>query len=462
MKIDLKTLHFDNAPKIITDVPGPKSRQILGLQRSYEGSAVTYSRGIPVAIEEAKGATLRDVDGNVYIDFFGGAAVVSAGHSNPYILEAIRKQEARLIHTLDLATSVREELVRRLVSLAPGDLKDNAKVIFGGPTGSDAVEAAVKLVKYYTKRHIMISFEGAYHGMTGTALALTGDTFFKEAYMPLGQPVQFVPYAYCYRCAFGLNYPGCGLACLKYIDHILEDPASGVCDVAGVIVEPIQGEGGSIVPPEEFIKGLREVADKHSVPLIIDEVQSGLGRTGKLFACELYGVTPDVMTMSKALGGGIGFPLSGIMYKKEMDVWRPGAHIGTFRGFLPAMAGGLAYLEFLEENNILEHVSNLGKYMLKRLGEIEDQSRLVGEVRGRGLMLGVELVKDRRSREPAPDLAKELRKECVKRGLIIEIGGHFHNVARFLPPLVLTVDLAEKGLSIFKEALRTVEKRYFD
>lgn len=459
MRIDFDSLHFEDAPKIVTDVPGPRSREILRLQKMYEGNAVTYSRGIPIAIEEARGATLRDVDGNIYIDFFGGAAVVAAGHSNPVILEVVRSQEEKLIHTLDLATSIREKLVSRLVSLAPGELRNNAKILFGGPTGSDAVEAAVKLAKFYSRRHLMISFEGSYHGMTGIALALTGDTFFKKAYMPLGQPVQFVPYAYCYRCAFGLEYPSCGLACIKYIDHILEDPASGVCDVAGVIVEPIQGEGGSIVPPTDFIRELRYITEKHGVLLIIDEVQAGLGRTGRLFACEHFGVTPDIMTVSKALGGGIGLPLSGIIYRKDLDVWNPGAHIGTFRGFLPAMAGGLAYLDFIEHNNVLQHVEDLGNYMLRWLKELEEKSNIVGEARGRGLMLGVEIVHDKESKKPAPDLAKKLRTECVRRGIIIEIGGHYHNVARFLPPLVLTKELAERGLSIFEEALATIENK---
>ena len=393
----------------------------------------------------------------IYIEtFFGGAAVVAAGHCNPIILEAIRKQGERLIHTLDLATAVREELAEKLVKLSPGKLKNNAKVLFGGPTGSDAVESAVKLAKYNTNAHGMISFEGGYHGMTGTALALTADTFFKKNYMPIGQPVHFVPYPYCYRCPFGLKYPDCGLACVKYLDHILNDPGSGVCDIAGIIVEPIQGEGGSIVPPDEFLKELKIIAEKYSIPLIVDEIQSGMGRTGKLFACEHYNITPDIVTVSKALGGGIGFPLSGILYKKELDVWKPGAHIGTFRGFLPAMAGGIAYLNFLEENNILEHVAQLGKYMLKRLKEIKEENKIVGEVRGRGLMLGAELVYDKKTRKPAPELAKKLRMECVKRGVVIEIGGHYHNVARILPPLVLTKDLADKGLNIFEKTLKVV------
>jgi len=459
MKIELSSLHFKEAPKLVTEIPGPKSRTILKNQHLFEGNAVSYSRGIPVAFEEAKGATLKDVDGNVYIDFFGGAAVVGAGRCNPIILDAVKKQEEKLIHTLDLATGVREELAEKLVKLAPGGLKGNAKVLFGGPTGSDAVEAAVKLAKYNTGAHVMISFEGGYHGMSGNALALTADTFFKKKYMPMGQPVHFVPYAYCYRCPFGLEYPDCDLTCAKYLDHVLSDPASGICDVAGIIIEPIQGEGGSIVPPDEFLVEIRKITEEHSIPLITDEIQSGMGRTGKLFASEHAGITPDIVTVSKALGGGIGFPISGIIYEKELDVWHPGAHIGTFRGFLPAMAAGIAYLEFLEKNDILEHVIHLGEYMLKRLKELEEGSKIVGEARGRGFMLGVELVHDKKTKKPAPELAKELRIECVKRGVIIEVGGHYHNVARILPPLVLTKELADKGLDAFEDALESIEHK---
>jgi len=458
-KIDLSSLHFEEAPKLITEIPGPKSKEILKKQSLFEGNAVSYSRGIPVAFEEARGATLKDVDGNVYIDFFGGAAVLGAGHSNPIILEAVKKQEEKLIHSLDLATEVREELAEKLIKIAPGELQNNAKILFGGPTGSDAVEAAVKLAKYNTGAHVMISFEGGYHGMSGTALALTADTFFKKKYMPVGQQVHFAPYAYCYRCPFGLKYPDCDLVCTKYLDHMLSDPSSGICDVAGIILEPVQGEGGSIIPPNDFLVEVRKIAEEHSIPLITDEIQSGMGRTGKLFASEHAGITPDIVTVSKALGGGIGFPLSAIIYKKELDVWHPGAHIGTFRGFLPAMAAGIAYLEFLEKNNILEHVSSLGEYMLKRFKELEEKSRIIGEARGKGFMLGIELVYDKKTKKPAPELAKELRKECVKRGVIIEVGGHYHNVARVLPPLVLTKELADKGIDAFEDALKVVERK---
>lgn len=457
-RIDLSTLHLHEAPKIHGEVPGPNSQRFLNLQDKYEGRAVSYSNGIPVAFAKAKGATLEDVDGNIYVDFFGGAAVVGAGHSNPVILEAIKRQEEEMIHSLDLATEVREELSKRLVDLAPDGLRGKSKVLFGGPTGSDAVEAAIKLAKYNTKAHSLISFEGGYHGMTGNALAITADTFFREKIMPMGQPVQFMPYAYCYRCPLNLKYPECGVRCATYINHMIEDPSSGVCDVAGIIVEPVQGEGGSVVPPNEFLLQLSETARENSIPFITDEIQCGLGRTGKLFASEHSAVKPDIITISKALGGGIGYPLSAIIYREDYDVWTPGSHIGTFRGFLPAMAGGVAYLDFLKDNDILEHVTHLGNHILKRLVEIEEANDAVGEARGEGLMLGFELIQNKETKKASPELASRLRTEGVKRGVIIEVGGHYHNVARILPPLVLTTELADSGLDALEEALKAAIK----
>lgn len=458
-RIDLSSLSLAGAPKIKGNVPGKNSRKVLDLQDRFEGGAVSYSNGIPVVFRKARGATLEDVDGNIYVDFFGGAAVVGAGHSNPVILQAIKAQQEDMVHSLDLATEVREEFSKKLVELAPGKMRGKSKILFGGPTGSDAVEAAIKLAKFNTGMHSLISFEGGYHGMTGNALAITADTSFRKSYMPMGQPVQFMPYAYCYRCPLGLEYPECGIKCAGYLEHVLSDPSSGVCDTAGMIVEPVQGEGGSIVPPREFLAEVSKTAHEHSIPLIADEIQCGMGRTGTLFASEDFEIEPDVITVSKALGGGIGYPLSAIIYRSELDKWQAGAHIGTFRGFLPAMAGGLAYLDFLKDNKILEHVNNLGNRILKRLNEIEASSEVVGESRGKGLMLGFEMVQDKRSRKPSPELASKLRHEAVKRGVIIEIGGHYHNVARILPPLVLTSELADRGLDVLEDALKaTVHK----
>jgi diaminobutyrate-2-oxoglutarate transaminase len=452
--MDFRDLSFSGAPLIKTPPPGPKSKEYLDYQSSHEGSAVSYPKAMPMALHRAKGATVEDVDGNLYIDFFGGAGVMNVGYSNSEVIEAAASQLVKLTHSLDVPTPARKALVETLLSLLPDSLN---KVFFGGPTGSDAVESAVKLARYNSQHYPLIAFEGGYHGMTAGALSLSSGLGFKEDFLPLLPEVHFVPYAYCYRCTFRKKPDSCELDCAKYLEHILEDPHSGVGKPAAVIVEAIQGEGGSIVPPDQFIPKIREICSKHEIIMIDDEIQTGFCRTGKMFALEHTDTLPDVVTMSKALGG-LGFPISCMAYRKKLDTWPEGKHIGTFRGNVVAHAAGKAGLDFMVKNKLAEHASNLGRSMLSWLKEIEKDSRIVGEARGKGLMLGVEFVKGKESKEPAPELAKKVRTFCHRHGLLIEIGGHYSNVARFLPPLVLTEELALKGIEIFEDAIRETEK----
>jgi len=451
--MDFRKLSFPEAPSIKTVPPGPKSKEFLDFQAASESAAVSYPRGMPMAIAGAKGATVEDVDGNVYIDFFGGAGVMNVGHSNPQVIEAALRQSAVFTHSLDFPNPARRSLVEILRTLLPASLN---KLFFGGPTGSDAVEAAMKLAKYNKKRTPMIAFEGAYHGMTSGALSLTSHLSHKEDFLPLVPDVHFVPYAYCYRCVFGKEPETCEVDCAGYLEHVLDDPHSGVGKPSAVIVEAIQGEGGSVVPHHLFLPRIREICDKNDILLIVDEIQAGFCRTGKMFAFEHSGVLPDIVTMSKALGG-TGFPISGVAYKQELDTWPPGKHIGTFRGNALAYAAGHAALQFMIANDIAEHSSELGRRMLSQLKEIERESGIVGEARGKGLMLGIELVHDKVSKKPAPELARQVRTFCHRHGLLIEIGGHYNNVARFLPPLILTEDLARKGLEIFADAVQNAE-----
>jgi diaminobutyrate-2-oxoglutarate transaminase len=248
----------------------------------------------------------------------------------------------------------------------------------------------------------------------------------------------------------------CELECGKYLEHVIEDSHSGVGEPAAILVEAIQGEGGSIVPDERFIPAIRKVCDDYGILMIADEIQAGFCRTGKMFAVEHTGTVPDIMTMSKALGG-VGFPISGIAYREELDTWPAGKHIGTFRGNLAAYAGGAAAIRFMQENGLAERTSRLGERMLSLLAQLEKDSGIVGEVRGKGLMIGVEFVRERDSKEPAPEFASEVRTLCHQRGLLIEIGGHYSNVARFLPPLVITEDLIGKGVELFVDAVGDVE-----
>jgi diaminobutyrate-2-oxoglutarate transaminase len=449
-------MHFSPAPAISGRVPGPGSQRMLAEQAALESRARSYPRSVPIALQEGRGATIRDVDGNTYVDFFGGAGTLNVGHGNPVVARAASEQQERLVHALDFPTVPKLTLMRRLKRLLPGALARTARFHFGGPTGSDAVEAAMKLVRAHTGRRAMVAFQGSYHGMTADALSVTSDV---ECGGPLDTPVHFMPFPYCYRCPLGLVPQSCGLACAKLLESSLDDSYSGVPEPAGVIVEAIQGEGGTVVPPAGWLAEVRRITRDHEVPLIVDEIQTGFGRTGTMFACEDDGVTPDVIVLSKALGG-IGYPLSGIAYDETLDTWGPGAHIGTFRGHQVAMAAGAEAIEFMVRMDLPRHARELGELALGLLREAAAGESLpgIGEVRGRGLMIGVELVRDRETREPWPELAAAVRETCCQKGLIIEIGGHHRNVARFLPPLVISRGLLVRGIEIFAEALRETER----
>jgi diaminobutyrate-2-oxoglutarate transaminase len=447
-------MHFEPAPALVGEVPGPRSREMLEEQERLESKARSYPRSVPIAIEEGRGATMRDVDGNTFIDFFGGAGVLNVGHSHPAALKAAAEQQQKLVHSLDFPTEPKLRLMRKLKQLLPGRLRESARFHFGGPTGSDAIEAALKLTRAHTGREAVVAFQGSYHGMTSGALSVTSDVGLGG---PVTSSVHFMPYPYCYRCPLGLQPDSCEMACAKLLDTSLEDPHSGLPKPAAVIVEPIQGEGGTIVPPDGWLTELRRITVKHDVPLICDEIQTGFGRTGKMFAYEHDGIEPDVITLSKALGG-IGYPISCIAYDERLDGWAPGAHIGTFRGHQVAMAAGLAAIEFMQEVDLAGHAAELGELTLGLLGEAQESLPCVGDVRGRGLMIGIELVKDRDSKEPWPEMARQIRTECFKRGVVIEVGGHFANVARFLPPLVISRKLLLTGVEIFIESVRAAEE----
>jgi diaminobutyrate-2-oxoglutarate transaminase len=446
-------MHFEPAPALSGEVPGARSRELLAEQEELESSARSYPRSVPIAIEAGRGATMRDVDGNTFIDFFGGAGVLNVGHNHPDVVKAAAEQQDKLVHALDFPTTPKLRLMRKLKSLLPGRLRESARFHFGGPTGSDAIEASLKLTRAHTGRETVIAFQGSYHGMTAEALSVTSDVGFGG---PTSTPVHFMPYPYCYRCPLGLKPDSCELACARLLDTSLEDPHSGIPTPAAVLVEPIQGEGGTIVPPDGYLTELRRITHKHDVPLICDEIQTGFARTGTMFAVEHDGITPDVMTLSKALGG-IGYPISCIAYDSKLDTWKQGAHIGTFRGHQIAMAAGFAAIEFMQEVDLPAHAARLGELTLELLRDAQDTLPSVGDVRGRGLMIGIELVRDRDSKQPWPEMAAQIRTECFHRGVIIEVGGHYGNVARFLPPLVISRKLLLTGVEIFIESVRAAE-----
>jgi diaminobutyrate-2-oxoglutarate transaminase len=322
-----------------------------------------------------------------------------------------------------------------------------------GPTGADAVEAAIKLAKFTTKKPGVISFEGGWHGVSGVSLSLTAKRAAKVNYLPGVPEVYFVPFPYCYRCPFGMKHPDCGLACAHYLEHLIKDPDTGLAAPGAILIEPIQGEGGIVVPPDGYMAEIRRICDQHGLLLIADEIQTGFCRTGAMFAMENEKVTPDIMTISKSMGSGL--PISGIVFRKDLDSWAPGAHVGTFRGNALSCAAGIAGIEFMERNRLHERSAMLGKVVLDRMKALQSRFDVIGDVRGRGLYVGVELAKSDSNRSPDPDLLARLQKQCFPKGLIVWKGGRSGNVARIMPALVITEELLDAGLMIFEEGLKS-------
>ncbi|OIB58993.1 aspartate aminotransferase family protein [Natrialba sp. SSL1] len=440
-------IHFDDAPDV-GSVPGPATKSLLERQQEIDSSAVAYPNDIPIAFEEGKGATVRDADGNTYIDMFAGIGVLNVGHSNPYVLEAVHDQTDKFVHTVDFPTDARLELIEKLDEIAPSGLRGNNRVVFGGPTGSDAIEASIKLSKYNSDGDGLIAFRGSYHGATTGAMSVTSNTKLKKHYAPLLSDVVHAPYPHPFRQE---KTPEEAVDhALEEVQQIVEDPYGGLANPAGIIVEPIQGEGGIVTPPAGFLQGLRDIADDNDVTLVFDEIQSGLGRTGQWWASDWEDVTPDAMTSAKALGG-VGFPLSATMYKEELDTWGSGDHAGTYRGHVVGMRAGTRAIEYIQEHDLLAHARDLGEYIRDRLHEAADETDQLADVRGKGLFIGAEFVDE--NGEPDSDVVDAIQQYCFEHGVLVWTAGRHGNVLRLLPPLVLTHDLAETALDVIADAV---------
>jgi diaminobutyrate-2-oxoglutarate transaminase len=434
---------------------------LLERQEARESNARSYPRRIPLALKRAHGVYVEDVEGRVFIDCLAGAGTLALGHNHPAVVAALRRvlADGLPLHTLDLTTPVKDRFVEDLFATLPEELARHGKVQFCGPTGADAVEAALKLVKTATGRGTVLAFHGAYHGMTQGALNLMGNLGPKGPLNGVLQGVQFLPYPYDYRCPFGLHGEAGARAGLRYIDAVLGDPESGVPPPAGLILEAVQGEGGVVPAPDDWMRGLRKITAAAGVPLIVDEVQTGFGRTGRLFAFEHAGIAPDAVVLSKALGGGL--PLAVLVYRGELDLWRPGAHAGTFRGNQLAMAAGSATIRQIRAEGLHLHAERVGRRFLGQLAELQRDYPQLGDVRGRGLMIGVEIVDPDGGRNgsggapAAPGLASAIQGECLRRGLIVELGGRHGCVMRFLPPLIVTERQIDRVFDIFAAAVRT-------
>lgn len=446
--------HLAEKANIITSsVPGARSQELLDIQREIEGNVVSYPRSFPIAIRRAKGAIIEDVDGNQFIDFFAGAGVLNLGHCNPEILPYVERQQQELIHALDFPTENKMTAIKNILSELPKELRDSYKVSFGGPTGSDAIEAAIKLAKIKTGRDGIIAFAGGYHGMSAGALAVTSDVNFRKKIWSLMPNVHFLPFNYCYRCPFSQTPGNCNLSCVDYLRDVIENQHSGVNKPAAILLEPIQGEGGNIPASKKYLQEVIKVARDHDILVIFDEIQCGFYRSGDFLAFMESGVDPDIITISKGIGG-LGFPLSGLIYKKEIEAWGPGAHIGTFRGNQVSLAAANGAFDFVRRHNVEKHVKEISTYLMEGLQGLAEICPFLGDIRGRGLMIGLEFVKDKHSKKPYAAFVKDFKTNCFQQGLLFEVGGHHGNVARIVPPLIITPSIIDAAIEIMKKGLK--------
>jgi 4-aminobutyrate aminotransferase/(S)-3-amino-2-methylpropionate transaminase len=435
-----------------TPVPGPKSRA-LGERRE---AAVPrgVSQATPVYVARAQDAWLDDVDGNRYLDFAGGIGCLNVGHRNHAVTSAIEEQLQEFLHTCVQITPYESyiRLAERMNALTPGDF---SKKTFFMNSGAEAVENAIKIARAHTGRSGVIAFEDAFHGRTMMALALTSKTHpYKAGFAPFPGEVYRIPYAYCYRCSYSLEYPSCDVFCARHLEDTFRRIVASE-DVAAVIAEPVLGEGGFVAPPPEFFRIVMEICREHGVLFIADEVQSGFGRTGKMFASEHYGIEPDILVTAKSLGGGL--PLSAVTGRSEiMDAPGAGGLGGTFVGNPLSCAAANAVLDVFESGDLLSRAEDIGKRFQNRAQEWKRRFEIIGDVRGLGAMRAIELVKSRQTREPAPDETKRISEFCYEHGLITVTAGTYGNVVRLLVPLVITDEQMDEGLDVLENALASV------
>jgi diaminobutyrate-2-oxoglutarate transaminase len=444
-----------DAPLVLTDVPGPRSAELLANQERRESNARSYPRNLPIAIKRGEGSYVEDLDGNVFIDFLAGAGALPLGHSHPEVVEAVRRQVGQLAMALDLPTEPKDAFTELQLSLLPPSMRSRSKIQFCGPTGANAVDAALKLCKTATGRSDVIAFHGAFHGSSHSALTLTGLVSQKQPISNTMPGVHFFPFP-SRHCAVAGDPETLGTRCLAYFERTLKDPLGGIPLPAAVILEVVQGEAGALAAPTEFVQGIRRVTRELGVPLIVDEVQTGWGRTGTWWAFEQHGIEPDVIVASKAIGG-IGLPVAIVLYDEELDSWAPGAHSGTFRGNQLAFVAGVEAARIMKRDGILDNVVEQGAYALAALKEIEREWAFVAEARGIGLMLALEI-------EDADgiggSMAREVQRELLERGLIAELGGRHGTVVRWLPPLNVTRRTLDQALGILGEGVAAVGRQH--
>ena len=457
LKNDLMENRTDFSGKPVTNA------DYMTRQEQTESNARSYPRKFPFSIAKAKGSWVEDVEGNRYLDFLCGAGTLALGHNDPEINQAmidLISSDAPL-HTLDLTTPTKDTFVHTLISLLPAEMQGNVKLQFCSPSGTDAVDAAIKLCKTATGRSSVIAFSGGYHGMGHGAMSLTGNLSAKKHVHALMPEVNFFPYPYSYRCPFGLGGEAGVKACCNYFERVLKDPESGITPPAAVILEPIQGEGGVIPAPVEFLQTVRRVTKELGIPMICDEIQCGVGRSGKFFAFEYADIVPDVILVSKAIGGSQ--PMSVVVYNKALDKWQPGSHAGTFRGNQLAMRAGTVVMNRVSKPEFLAEVARKGEYLRTKLEELKAKVSIIGDIRGKGLMSGCEFVDPNGTPDTigslpaAGEIAALVQKKCFENKLIMEKGGRHGSVMRCLCALNVSDAELDTMIDIFSKVVTEVD-----
>jgi 4-aminobutyrate aminotransferase len=440
-------------PILKTALPGPKAKALVA--RDQKALSPSYTRDYPAVISHGQGVWLTDVDGNVMLDFCAGIAVNSTGHCHPKVVRAVQEQAARLIHFsgTDFYYEPEVRLAEKINQVIPTG--PDSRVFFCN-SGAEAVEGALKLARYYTKRQQFLAFFGSFHGRTMGAVSCTGSKYTqRKGFFPTMPGVTHVPYPNCYHCVFNKTYPGCKLECVKYIEDVVFKTILPPDEVAAMVFEPLQGEGGYVLPPKEAVAALRKLADKHGILIIADEVQSGMGRTGKWFAIEHFGIKPDIVTMAKGIASGM--PMGAFAASAKVMSWKPGAHGSTFSGNPVCCAAGIATMELIG-SELLQNVRTVGDYMMAEFKKMQKRHPSIGDIRGKGLMIGVELVKNRKTREKAPEAMNEVVHQAFYKGLLML--GCGTNTLRICPPLVITKEEAKAGMEIIDQVLTAVENKF--
>jgi 4-aminobutyrate aminotransferase len=440
-------------PHLLMSLPGPKAKRVI--ERDTEFVSPSYTRDYPLVAKRGRGAMIEDVDGNTFLDFAAGIAVVATGHCHPDVVAAIQKQAAELIHMsgTDFYYEGMPQLAETLSSIAPG--KEPKRVYFGN-SGAEAIEAAIKLAKYHTGRDKLIAFHGAFHGRTMGALSLTASRAIqRKGFGTLLSGVFHMPFPDTYRGTYGVCAQTASVDCLNYLENELFRRRVDPEEVAGIFIEPIQGEGGYILAPPEFLQGLQRICRKHGILLVADEVQSGMGRTGKWWAVDhAPGVEPDIICTAKGIASGM--PLSAVIARASVMDWKPGAHASTFGGNPVCIAAALVTLRLLEEK-YMQNAAKVGEFILRRTADWPQRFKIVGEVRGRGLMIGIEFVRDQKTKEKAPELRNEIIQLAFHKGLLVLGSGD--TTLRFCPPLVIDEEQADFAVQTLESCIREVEKK---